>query len=480
MLCFVMALGTLSSCGKFLNEQPTNSSNAESAISTLTDAEVVLNGIMRTMSGKDYYGRNFFLYGDVKGGDLTIMSQGRGMDYLYLFNQSAETSAGQGYWKVGYSCIMNINNLIENIEALQEDGMTGLDEYYGAAHALRAILYFDLVRLYALPYNMDKSSDGVPLVLRTLEADERPSRATVKEVFDQILSDLETAQGLMEKTPVDKYPGYYAAVAEEARVRLYMEDWTGALQACRKIIGSGRYYLYNPVEWVDSWSKQFGSESIFEIGIDTESDLETESLGFYYMAYKRVSNAAGWFLASDYYLDLLSEDPDDVRWGVMDEDEWGEINNTVRLGACYKYVGGKNLPGDGKATYSAVNVKVIRLSEIYLIAAEAALESGNRQQAADYLNEIRQRSPNLEKATASNISVDMILDERGKELFGEGQRFFDLIRRNRTIEYNDDLAGIAVTSRDKIIDRNFGKIVLPIAQSEINTNPNITQNPAYR
>jgi hypothetical protein len=201
------------------------------------------------------------------------------------------------------------------------------------------------------------------------------------------------------------------------------------------------------------------------------------------MRYHQLKNAQGWFLASDYFLNRLGKDPSDVRWGVMDNDEYGEDNGIVRNGACYKYMGGLEMAGDGKETATAVDVKVIRLSEIYLIAAEAELHSSvpDKGLAAGYLNEIRKRSPDLAPATASTISDDMILDERSKELFGEGQRFFDMMRMNRSIEYNDDLNDVPVSARSKTIDRTFGKIVLPIPQDEINANPVIAlqQNSAY-
>ena len=144
-------------------------------------------------------------------------------------------------------------------------------------------------------------------------------------------------------------------------------------------------------------------------------------------------------------------------------------------------MGSVNLQGDGKETATAVNIKLIRLSEIYLIAAEAALQSGDKEAAADYLNAIRKRSPNLAPATAATITLDMILDERSKELFGEGHRFFDMIRCNRSIEFNDDFQDVPISQREKVIDRTFYKIVLPISQDELNANPALRsqQNKGY-
>ena len=96
-------------------------------------------------------------------------------------------------------------------------------------------------------------------------------------------------------------------------------------------------------------------------------------------------------------------------------------------------------------------------------------------------HEIRKRAPNLPPATAATITDEMILDERSKELFAEGQRFFDMIRKNKIIEFNDDFQDIPVSTRNKTIDRTFYKIVLPISQDEINVNPAIgdQQNSGY-
>ena len=94
------------------------------------------------------------------------------------------------------------------------------------------------------------------------------------------------------------------------------------------------------------------------------------------------NGAMGWFMASDYFLNRLAADPDDVRWSVMEKDEIAEDNDIDRKGSCVKYS-----LGDKEGTTTAVNVKVIRLSEVYLIAAEAALlkSAPEKAAAAEYL-----------------------------------------------------------------------------------------------
>ncbi len=138
-----------------------------------------------------------------------------------------------------------------------------------------------------------------------------------------------------------------------------------------------------------------------------------------------------------------------------------------------------------KGSRSAVNIKVIRLSEMYLLAAEAALglPTPDAAKAATYLNEIRKRAPALEPATDLTVSVDMIMDEKSREFFAEGHRYFDMIRLNKTIEFNDEFItpAVVITHRTKIIDRTFYKTILPISQTELDANPALEdqQNPQY-
>jgi tetratricopeptide (TPR) repeat protein len=478
----VLGVLLLASCEDFLNVKPSNYAAAETSIINAADAEVAINGLMRKMTSSNYYGRNFVIYGDAKGGDFAIRSQGRGLDALYTFNHSATSNSYSGFWSQIYNIILQANNLLVNIAKIEEagNGTAALENFKGQALTARALMYFDLVRLYGLPYNMDKTSYGVPLVLEPLDASAQPTRASVEEVYNQIMKDLTDAAPLLSTGAKDGYLNYYANLAIQARVNLFMGNYADALDAAEEIIEDGPYSLYTNEEWVDSWSEEFGSESIFELGIyPDEADLGTGSLGFYLLRLGIVKNAMGWFMASDYFLERLGEDLTDVRWGIMDYDE----SSNERFGSCRKYAG-VDLAGD-KGSTSAVNVKVIRLSEVYLVAAEAAisLPVPDKTKAATYLNEIRKRSPGLAPADETTVTLDMIIDEKSKELFAEGQRFFDMIRLNRTIEFNDEFIfpAVVIIHREKTIDRNFYKIVLPISQTEIDANPAIAsqQNDGY-
>ena len=482
-ICVVLTM----SCEGFLDVKPSNSAAAETSITTAADAKVIMNGIMSKMTSSNYYGRNFIMYGDAKGGDFALRSQGRGLDALYTFNHSASSNSYSGYWSQIYHCLAQVNNLLVNIQKIEDAGnsTSALLVYKGQALTLRALMYFDLVRLYGKPYNMDKTALGVPLALEPLDASSQPSRATVEQVYTQIVKDLTDGAPLLNKTKTNGYINYYANRAILARVYLYMENWGGALAAAEEIINSKVYTLYTNENWVSSWTNQFNTESIFELAmLQGESDLGSGSLSFYLRRLGHGSTSAmGWFMASDYWLERMNQDPEDIRWGIMDYDESYKDTEVYRFGSCYKYSGSTDFAGDGKGSATAVNIKVIRLSEIYLIAAEAALNSNSKDKAVTYLNAIRKRSPTLTPATATTITSDMILDERSKELFAEGHRFFDMMRLNKTITFNDDFIYpmVVITHREKTIDRTFYKTILPISIDELSANEGVRsqQNPGY-
>ena len=493
LLFTISCILAISSCDTFLDVKPTSQADSKSSIGAISDADVMMTGIMRNMLSSSYYGLYMFLYADAKGGDLCVGARGRGYDLLYVFDHAPAAGSYSVFWGQIYYILAQVNNLVNSIDAIIEEGsasdavVRSFNHVKAQALTVRAICYYDLVRLYGKPYDMDKSSLGVPLILEVLDATAEPTRATVEQIYTQIVSDLTQAAPLFIQTQrVNGFINYYANIAMQARVYLQMQNYSGALTAAEAIINSGLYTLYSNDTWLSTWSRQFQSESIFELAVlPTETDQGRGSLGSMInnSDLKPTYSIYTYYIASDAFLARLEEDPDDVRLGLMAPDEKSEtsFHAGVRNGACYKYLGGVNTPGDGKATATAVNVKVIRLSEIYLIAAEAALSTSNRTKAAEYLQAIRKRAPNLAPATADNITLKMIQDERSKELFGEGHRFFDMMRWNESITFNDYWAQSPIITRPETIDRTYYKTILPIDQNELNANPALVsqQNPGY-
>ena len=396
--------------------------------------------------------------------------------------------------------IMLCNNIIECIDAIpaeDPDKSSGeYDSYYGQAMTIRAMIHYDLCRLYGKCYNDDKSSYGVPVVHKSLTADAQPLREPVEKVYAAVLADLDNAAEYLNnnKKPEIGYMTYYTNRAIKARACMDMENWSEALTLAEEIIKSEKYKLYDQNNWADSWSKQGGSESIFELAMCVnEGDLGTTScIGAQYVLGGGNGRNNQIFMASHYWIDLMGDYKagNDVRWDVMgidqiDEDnieEFGE-DTPLRMGSCWKYLGGLAGSGDGKASSSAVNVKLIRLSEIYFIAAEAALMNGDKKTAAMYLNAIADNRYKISapEITEANITRQMILDEKDKEFLGEGLRFWDLIRTNSTIYMDDETPDVKVTDRESVLNRSFYKCILPIDKDEINANPGLgaQQNPGY-
>jgi len=482
----VLCLASLTGCDDFLDMKPTNSLDSESSINSVADAQVALNGLMRQLLSSSFYGRNFFLYGDAKGGDFTVVSNGRGYDGLYTFNHTENSGTYSGFWSVGYKCIAQINSTLEAISKVKGES-SDYDDIEGQLYTLRGMLYFDLARLYGRDYAYDKTALAVPIILE-LNSTAKVPRSTVEQVYTQAMADLKAGQAIIGKDQNDGFINYYGNLAIQARMAMHMQQWSTALTLCKEIM-DGPYELYSNTDWEKSWSKQWGSESIIEFAVnDEEADLGVSSLGVAMVRSGDPVNtrATGYFVASDYWLDRMSEDADDIRWSVMDEDELADEGKVPgRLGSCYKYVGGLARKGDGKAAASAVNVKLCRLSEIYLIAAEAAFHNKDKSTAANYLKEITKRSPNLAEPTSSTVTLEWILSEKSKEFYGEGLRYWDRIRNNENIEFNDIIAGgegeLPHPNRASVIDRTFFRCILPIDRDEINATGRdiLIQNPGY-
>lgn len=478
------------SCQGFLDVKPSNQVSSEISIQNATDAQIMLNGLMNKMTSTSYYGRNFPMYADAKGGDLTIFSAGNGGDGWYYFNHTPESNSYSGYWSHIYNCLCQANNIISNIDELLKDPENTeeeeLKEYKGQALTLRALMHFDLVRLYGKPYNMDQNALGIAIVTAPVDASAQLPRNTVGEVYTQIVKDLTDAAPLLDKGTNDGFINYYGNQALLSKVYMYMDNFSEALKVAESIITSGKYELYTPAKWVESWTKEYGSESIFELNIKAgENDPGDSSLGAYYRRRAHGISAGGVFLASKYWLDLMG--PNDVRWGIMDYDQSDVEDGTGRKGANYKYSGSVDLKGDEGATSTSVNIKVFRLSEVYLNAAECAVRTSNNDKAVEYLGAIAKRNPDW--VAPATVTVEDVMDERRRELMCEGVVFFEYMRQNMTVKYDDNAFGNSTNppheGRGQLangwVTRDFYKTILPISQGEINANPVMEdyQNPGY-
>lgn len=493
ILLSVLCLTAVVSCDDFLDRKPSNSIDSATSIKTKADAELAINGIVREMLSSNFYGSILALYGDARGGDFAVPSNGNGYDYLFNYSITANSGTCFGFWQTGFSAIAMINT---TIEAVKNIGKTDEDfgDILGQLYTYRGMIYFDLCKLYGRDYMQNKAALAVP-IQTTQSIDAVSKRETVEKVYAQALGDLQEGAKTIGKKRNNGFINYYGNLVYQARMYMHMQDYPTALKICEEIINDGPYTLYKNNEWEASWAKRWASESIIEFAVVNGEAEPTPATYIIARKDKVYPSAIGPFVASDYWLDRMNEDPDDIRWSVMDDDTiLSEIGGT-RKGSCYKMVGGLARKGDGESSALLCNIKHARLSEVYLIAAEAAFKVGgadNMKKAADYLGAISKRSPNLATPTASTVTLDWILSEKSKELFGEGSRFWDMVRQSsydakyKTLTYNDAIDGISETptkgGRDHTIDlTTFEKVILPIAESEIRKAGKdvLIQNPGY-
>ena len=340
--------------------------------------------------------------------------------------------------------------------------------------------------MFGLPYSHSGGTSlGIPLVTKVLNPQDELERNTVAEVYNQIISDLNTAIPLLSEDKSLAEMNVWAAKTLLARTYLYMEDNENAYTTAVDVIDSSPYSLMSRDEYIDSWSDDESSESIFSIVNSVEDGAGLESVA-------NLSDPEGYgqFIATQDFIDLMAADPNDIRREMLYIDQTSDSDDTFTWGRVLKYPGKGNTKaiivaheesgaGLASAAYTS-NVAVFRLSEVYLIAAEAAIKEAsiNNANAQFYLNEIVERANPDATVDLSDVTLSRILTERRKELVAEGHRLFDLIRNKRDI-IRSASDRVFDTSTPLLIEYDNYKVVFPIPRDELNVNINIKQNPGY-
>ncbi len=455
-------------CGNdWLDEmKPSTSAETEKSINTPIEAEYAMNGIYNIMRNYEYYGARYTYYADATSEDMQARNDTKRVAKYYLFQLNAVT-APSSLWKFPYQVIRNISNIINYAATFSEEEMPDeVKDIKGQALTIRAMAHFDLVKVYGMPYTKDNGASlGVPIVTERLSNDAKPARNTVAEVYAQIIKDLEEGAKYISKSKNDSKVNWYGNQLILARAYLYMGNNAKAYQVASDLIAAAdsdkNYGLVSTSGYSEMWKSDTSSEFLFNL-INNADEIENSKEFIGYLMHR--SGYDDLSLSSD-YMDLLGEDPDDIRFSIIDE---------YRPKDYRWYLLKYNNPD-----YKYANIPVLRLAEAYLIAAEAAVKLGDNVNALKYLNAIVQRA-NPEKEVTGTVTLERVLTERRKELVGEGHRLYDAMRNNQTIErkgasHNSDL----LTAETRKFNRDFYKIILPIPRGEINVNSNIIQNPGY-
>ncbi|MGV3541267.1 MAG: RagB/SusD family nutrient uptake outer membrane protein [Rufibacter sp.] len=455
----------ISACSDFLDLENANSLDVGTTVRDLPSLTNASNGVYSGFQSAGYYNRTFILLPDLMTDNAFVSRQNVGFytnyDALEVNNQDGYAN---GAWASMYSLIANANLAIASGERLTLNPLqqNTANQIIGEMYAARALAHFDLVRFFAKPYNAtaDASHFGVPIITAPQTEIISPSRATVQQVYAQIIRDFEKSLQLMAPNG-EKYRknGRFtpdAAKALLAKVYLYMGNWAEAERYATEVISGGTYSLIPNNQYQNSWRFDFSTESIFEIENTNVDKAGVNGIG---MMYEQGQYGDILTTADLYNTYALT----DVRRTLIQVGRRG-IDNPAYI--VHKYPKGLSTQDD--------NIKVIRLAEVYLIRAEARAEQGKNDLAQDDLFEVMKRAdPTALKVLLTGPElVDRILLERRKELAFEGNRLFDLTRKKKDVNL------IRATS-STIIPYNDNRLILPIPIAEINANPNIAQNPGY-
>ncbi|GAB3755588.1 RagB/SusD family nutrient uptake outer membrane protein [Spirosoma pomorum] len=425
------------------------------------------------------YTRNLFIMNEFPGDNITL--SGTTTDPLFLtytYRHTSDQGNALQIYRKGYQAIIGCNKVIE---AIQEGTSKELDQLLGENLFLRAMVHFDLVRLFGRPYTQSPETNLGVIIKTDTKADDNASRATVKDVYAFVLSDLQRAAKLITTVKTSSYASPAAANALLSRVYLYMNDNANAIKYADLVIADGRFTLATPTQVPDFYAQENeqNREVIYAIKHTLKDDRTWNSIGsMYYTS----PGGIGWgeVYASQEYQDLVNKYPADKRRSFLVKKLTSAGAQEKRNGIDKVYITKFSNQGGLPTLSSPI---VLRLSEMYLNRAEAYARTGEPAKAIADVNLIRQRAglTGTELYTATDLkglpsALDVVLQERRLELAFEGHRAYDLFRNNRSLVRN--YPGFHnTTNGQQTVPPDDKQVVNLIPESEIVLNKNLKQNP---
>ncbi len=430
------------SCESFLDINPKQEVVNKDMFESAQGCEDAVMGLYGNLKRDELYGR------DISWNITEVLAQNLDAStidvdnlyqYLSRYNYNDAKSLLLSMWTRAYEIIGHANNIIINIEAKPENTFTLQNLYVGESYGVRALLHFDMLRLFAPHVELYGDEDGIPYVT-TYSYEETPFYS-VKECYEMLISDLKKAQTLLE---ADKeymtYPrvdvttirenflmgrethmNYYAATTLLARVYWTMGDMANAKTEALKVIDSDKF----PLEDKDQVGGMIAGvlstkESIFGIYSTYNFDIAME-----YLAYNKAGSFGPFTSGSgasgdsyQTYVDIYNKDFS-ANAGVDNRyTGWfGSLSESASEGdlMCHKILDFVRADQDYQTpAYRGLieGISVLRVAELYHIVAEAYLDEGNRTMAAQYLNEIllsRGLTKLEDRSPAIEISHDVIV-----------------------------------------------------------------------
>ena len=509
----IISLGfTLISCEEWLTAPKLGVTKLEDFFSSGKAAVQAINGAYVPLMwefNSTYYPEWFI--GDVVSDDALKGGQSKGDMSVVYDMENFKTATNNTYlldfYRAQYQGIARTNLVLEQVPGMKYDSVLTAslkNRILGEAKFLRAMYYFRLVRVFG----------GVPKVDFVIQSSNewKQPRATNEQIYEFIISDLESANLLLWKK--SKYLSTDlgratkgAAQAMLLKVNLYTQQYAKAKSWGDSIINTGDYSLL--ANYADNFTLpgENGKESVFEIQYmdDPMSDFG-QGNGFTRGSFtpiltkSRSSKAGGWGFnkpTKNLYDAYETNDPrrDATIYNPTDADMTNP-NEEIYLGSRYcnrKYA--LMNPDDSYISFShfsrgPINNKVIRYADVLLMYAEACSETNDFIRAKWALEEVRKRArgnagilSTFPYGTYSDNKTDLvnaIRHERRVELAMEGHRWFDLCRWGIAKETMDAYAaGESAAAKAEMATFEKGKHELfPIPAAEIDLNP-MTQNPNY-
>ncbi|QNA44941.1 RagB/SusD family nutrient uptake outer membrane protein [Lacibacter sediminis] len=435
--------GTLvTACNKKLDLPNPQAIGNDLALSSDANIKQVLNGAYDALSSGNLYGGDIQIFGDLMAASGELNWTGTFNTYREVYGNSMLTTNPVilNMWATGYRTINVANNVIANIDKVNA---ADRNRVKGEALFIRGTVLFELTRFFAKAYNDGNASTNPGVIVRTTPTEgyssvDFPARNTVAECYTQILADLTEAVSLLpNKNGV--FANKVAASTILARAHLQMGNFASARDAANAGLtaAAGNFSL------VGSYANAFNNaayttEDVFAI-IVTDQDGVNNCHTFY--SVPPFGGRDGDIVILNAHLNL---------YPLVDQ----------RKSLFYDFAGDWR---SGKWRDVFKNVKVVRLAELYLIRAECnqRLSTSTGDTPLNDINRLRTRAG---APTFLAVTLADILLERRLELAHEGFRIHDAKRLGET-----------VNGRPAFDNR----AVFPIPFREMNTNPNLTQNPGY-
>lgn len=477
-LAMGIAAGLLfSSCSGFLDQEPSVELPTETALSTTDDLRNAINGVAYSMldgdrSGRMTYFSEFSLFADVRCNDFKVTKDNNQLGELRQYNYNPKGSFNDYGYFYYYNALANVNNALQSIEKGQIEGDESLiEDYKGQLLAWRGMLHFDLARMFChIPTTVENPANELGLVIsdQVFDKDYKGTRTDLASTYTFIIKQFTDALPLLSDFFTENgYFHYYAALGLRARAYLYNGQYAEALADAKEVIEKGDFKMLTRDNYVEAWSKEGADETILEL-LQTEKYNEQRYAPGYYCDAEGYSENA--FNTESYLFKYLKANEDkDVRAGLIKD------QTSKAYGSSAGYYPNK-YPGRNGNLY-VNNIKILRLSEMYLIAAEAQWHLDNpgsydlqktSASAAQYINAIDKNRIEgyTDKAT---VTLEDILHEYEIEMFCENQITFAYWRNHQSV----------TNQMNQEVKYNAYNTIMAIPQAERDYNKDLQQNPEY-